>query len=127
MGKNVNFTLLTMLYLFIYIVASPNSTIDKNALLAFKAQITSNPNKILAKNWSQETPFCNWIWIGITCGKRHQRVRGLNLANMGLGGIIAKEIDGLSFLRSLIISENSFYGFFPDEMGNLSQLQEIEM
>ncbi|KAL2529058.1 putative LRR receptor-like serine/threonine-protein kinase [Forsythia ovata] len=39
---------------------------------AFKSQITSDPNKILAKNWSQGTSFCNWI--GITCGTRHQRV-----------------------------------------------------
>ncbi|KAL2559011.1 putative LRR receptor-like serine/threonine-protein kinase [Forsythia ovata] len=125
MGKNVIFTLLAMLYLFIYIVASFNSSTDEYALLAFKSQITSDPNKILAKNWSQGTSFCNWI--GITCSTRYQRVRGINLANMGLGGTIAKEIGGLSFLRSLIISENSFYGFIPDEMGNLRQLREIEM
>ncbi|KAL2529037.1 Leucine rich repeat N-terminal domain-containing protein [Forsythia ovata] len=92
---------------------------------AFKSQITSDPNKILAKNWSQGTSFCNWI--GITCGTRHQRVRGLNLANMGLGGTIVKEIGGLSFLRSLIVSNNNFHGFILDDMGKLSQLREIEM
>ncbi|KAL2528993.1 putative LRR receptor-like serine/threonine-protein kinase [Forsythia ovata] len=125
MGKNVIFTLLTMLYFFIYVVTSFNSSTDGYALLAFKSQITSDPNKILTKNWSQRTSFCNWI--GITCGTRHQRVRGLNLANMGLGGTIAKEIGGLSFLRSLIISNNNFHGFIPDEMGKLSQLREIEI
>ncbi|KAL2496762.1 LRR receptor-like serine/threonine-protein kinase FLS2 [Forsythia ovata] len=125
MGKNVIFTSLTILYFFIYVVTSLNSSTDEYALLAFKYQITSDPNKILAKNWSQGTSFCNWI--GITCGTRHQRVRGLNLANMGLGGTIAKEIGGLSFLRSLVISNNNFHGFIPDEMGKLSQLREIEM
>ncbi|KAL2490822.1 LRR receptor-like serine/threonine-protein kinase EFR [Abeliophyllum distichum] len=125
MGKNVIFTLLTILYVFIYVVTSINSSTDEYALLAFKYQITSDPNKILSKNWSQGTSFCNWI--GITCGTRHQRVRGLNLANMGLGGTIAKEIGGLSFLRSLVISNNNFRGFIPDEMGKLSQLREIEM
>ncbi|KAL2481848.1 LRR receptor-like serine/threonine-protein kinase EFR [Abeliophyllum distichum] len=116
MGKNVIFTLFTILYLFIYVVASFNSSADEYALLVYKSKITSDPNKILVKNWSQGTSFCNWI--GITCGTKHQRVRGLNLANMG--GTIAKEIGGLSFLRSLIISENNFYGFIPDEMGKLS-------
>ncbi|KAL2528492.1 putative LRR receptor-like serine/threonine-protein kinase [Forsythia ovata] len=125
MGKNLTFILLTILYFFIYVVTSLNSSTDEYALLAFKYQITSDPNKILAKNWSQGTSFCNWI--GITCGTRHQRVRGLNLANMGLGGTIAKEIGGLSFLRSLVISNNNFRGFIPDEMGKLSQLREIEM
>ncbi|KAL2525234.1 putative LRR receptor-like serine/threonine-protein kinase [Abeliophyllum distichum] len=125
MGKNVIFTFLTMLYFFIYVVTSLNSSTDEYALLAFKSKITSDPIKVLAKNWSQGTSFCNWI--GITCGTRHQRVRGLNLANMGLGGTIAKEIGGLSFLRSMIISHNNFRGFIPDEMGKLSQLREIEM
>ncbi|KAL2519905.1 putative LRR receptor-like serine/threonine-protein kinase [Forsythia ovata] len=46
---------------------------------------------------------------------------------MGLGGTIAKEIGGLFFLRSMIISNNNFHGFIPDEMGKLSQLREIEM
>ncbi|XP_022852080.1 LRR receptor-like serine/threonine-protein kinase EFR [Olea europaea var. sylvestris] len=125
MGKNVFFMLLAIVYLLINIVTSLNSSIDEYALLAFKSQITSDPNKIWAKNWSQGTSFCNWI--GISCGRRHQRVRGLNLANMGLGGTIAKEIGEISFLRSLIISNNNFHGFIPNEIGKLSQLQEIEM
>ncbi|XP_022852099.1 probable LRR receptor-like serine/threonine-protein kinase At3g47570, partial [Olea europaea var. sylvestris] len=125
MGKNVIFMLLAIVYLLINVVTSLNSSTDEYALLAFKSQITSDPNKILEKNWSHGTSFCNWI--GITCGRRHQRVRGLNLADMGLGGIIAKEIGELSFLRSLIISNNSFHGFIPNEIGKLKQLQEIEM
>ncbi|XP_022852084.1 receptor-like protein kinase [Olea europaea var. sylvestris] len=125
MGKNVIFMLLAMVYLLINIVTSLNSSTDEYVLLAFKDQITSDPNNILTKNWSQGTSFCNWI--GITCGRRHQRVRVLNLADMGLGGTIAKEIGELSFLRSLIISNNNFHGFIPNEIGKLSQLQEKEM
>ncbi|XP_022870744.1 LRR receptor-like serine/threonine-protein kinase EFR [Olea europaea var. sylvestris] len=113
-----------MLYLLIYVVVSLNSSTDEYALLAFKSQI-SDPNKILANNWSQETSFCDWI--GITCGRRHRRVRGLRLTNMGMRGTIAKEIGELSFLRSLIISNNNFQGFIPVEVGNLNQLREIEM
>ncbi|CAA3009856.1 probable LRR receptor-like serine threonine-kinase At3g47570 [Olea europaea subsp. europaea] len=124
MGKNMIFTL-AMLCLHINFVASLKSSTDEYALLAFKSQITSDPNNIFAKNWSQGTSFCNWV--GITCGRRHQRVRELNLADMGIGGTIAKEIGELSFLRSLIISNNNFLGFIPDEIGNLSQLREIDM
>ncbi|CAA3015450.1 LRR receptor-like serine/threonine-protein kinase GSO2 isoform X2 [Olea europaea var. sylvestris] len=125
MGKNVIFMLTTMLYLFMCAIESLNSSTDEYALLAFKFQITSDPNKILAKNWSQGTSFCNWI--GVTCDGRYQRVTGLNLANMGLGGTIAKEIGELSSLRSLVASNNNFRGTIPDEMGNLSQLREIEI
>ncbi|XP_022852088.1 putative receptor-like protein kinase At3g47110 [Olea europaea var. sylvestris] len=97
MDKNVISTFLAMLYLIINIVASLNNTTEEYALLAFRSQITFDPNKILAKNW------------------RHQRVRSLNLADMGVGGTIAKEI-GDSFLRSFIISNNNFHGFIPNEI-----------
>ncbi|XP_022870633.1 probable LRR receptor-like serine/threonine-protein kinase At3g47570 [Olea europaea var. sylvestris] len=125
MEKNVIFTLLAMLYLLMCVVASVVTSTDEYALLALKSLITSNSNEILAKNWSQGASYCNWI--GITCGGRHQRVRRLNIANMGLRGTIAKEIGQLSCLRSLNISNNSFHGFIPNEVGNLSQLREIEM
>ncbi|KAL2479743.1 Leucine-rich repeat protein kinase family protein [Abeliophyllum distichum] len=65
MGKNVIFRLLSMLYLFIYVVASLDSSTGEYALLAIKSQITYNPNEILAKNWSQGTSFCNDIDFGI--------------------------------------------------------------
>lgn len=125
MAKNVILTLLAMLYPVICLATTLNSSIDEYALLAFKSRINYDPNEILVHNWSQGTPVCNWI--GITCDRAHHRVIGLNLANMSLGGTIAKEIGKVSFLKSLVISNNNFHGFIPYEMGNLSQLRRIEM
>ncbi|CAI9784405.1 unnamed protein product [Fraxinus pennsylvanica] len=111
-----------MFYVVLCVAASFNRSTDESALLAFKSQI-NDPNKILS--WSQGIPFCSWI--GITCGRKHQRVVGINVSHMGLGGTIAKEIGKLTFLKSLDISNNSFHDFIPDEIGNISRLQEIKM
>ncbi|XP_022852085.1 LRR receptor-like serine/threonine-protein kinase EFR [Olea europaea var. sylvestris] len=138
MGKNVIFMSLAMVYLLINNATSPNSFTDEYALLAFKSQITSDPNKILTKNWSQRTSFCNWI--GITCGRRHQRVRGLNLADMGLGASQLQEIEmqhneltgsippTFEFLENLLtlnISHNGLTGNIPNKIFNHTSLIEI--
>ncbi|KAL3848773.1 hypothetical protein ACJIZ3_010655 [Penstemon smallii] len=97
---------------------------DEQSLLAIKAHIT-DPNKILATNWSQGTSFCTWI--GVTCSRRHPRVTALNLFNMGLEGTVAKEIGNLSFLTYLNIRNNSFSGAIPIEIGNLRRLRVLQM
>ncbi|XP_031122594.1 putative receptor-like protein kinase At3g47110 [Ipomoea triloba] len=98
---------------------------DKAALLAFKATITSDPFDILSKNWSHQTPYCDWI--GVTCNAKHQRVTQLNLFNMGLNGTIPQEIGGLSFLATFNISANNFHGHIPESIGFLTKLQTLDM
>ncbi|KAK4487021.1 hypothetical protein RD792_006336 [Penstemon davidsonii] len=128
MGKQA-----TMFLIFFYLMkvlclaASPiNSSTDEHSLLAIKSHIiTSDPNNIIATNWSQETSFCTWI--GITCSRRRPRVTALNLFNMSLEGTIAKEIGNLSFLTYLRIDNNSFKGKIPDEFGNLRRLRRVNM
>ncbi|KAK4487004.1 hypothetical protein RD792_006319 [Penstemon davidsonii] len=101
-------------------------TDDQSSLLAIKSHIiTSNPNNIIATNWSRGTDFCTWI--GITCSRRHHRVTGLDLFNMNLQGTIAREIGNLSFLSYLRLSNNSFTGTIPDEIGNLRRLRVLQM
>jgi LRR receptor-like serine/threonine-protein kinase FLS2 len=94
--------------------SSTNFT-DQSALLAFKSEINSGQNQtVLAGNWSTTTNFCNWI--GVSCSRRRQRVTALNLPYMGLEGTISPHIGNLSFLVSLDLSNNSFYGSLPHEM-----------
>ncbi|CAA2995462.1 probable LRR receptor-like serine threonine-kinase At3g47570 [Olea europaea subsp. europaea] len=135
MRKNVMFTLLAMLYLLINIVVSLNSSNDEYALLVFKYQIT-DPNKILAKNWSQGTLFCNWI--GITYDRRHQRVRALKLADMGLGEIDLKNNSlsrclsmdicyNLPKLERLRISVNQLSGNIPQSLGTCMDLKLLSL
>ncbi|MBA0791995.1 hypothetical protein Gohar_016528 [Gossypium harknessii] len=99
--------------------------IDQSALLALKAYIVSDPQKMLKTNWSAATSVCNWI--GVTCGSRHQRVIALNLSSMLLTGTIPSQIGNLSFLTSLDLMSNSFYGSLPDQFTNLHRLKHIDL
>ncbi|KAK4487046.1 hypothetical protein RD792_006361 [Penstemon davidsonii] len=129
MGKQATIFLIFFYQMeVICLAASPNlnRSTDEHSLLAIKSHvITSDPNNIIATNWSQETSFCTWI--GITCSRRRPRVTALDLFNMGLQGTIAKEIGNLSFLKYLRISNNSFKGVIPNEIGNLRRLRMVRM
>ncbi|KAL2501374.1 putative LRR receptor-like serine/threonine-protein kinase [Forsythia ovata] len=98
---------------------------DESALLALKSSIsTVDPSNILIKNWSASTPVC--VWIGVTCGLRHQRVTDLDLSNLNLSGNIPSQLGNLSFLVSINLTSNYFYGSLPREMIQLRRLQIID-
>ncbi|KAG8375421.1 hypothetical protein BUALT_Bualt10G0098300 [Buddleja alternifolia] len=87
-------------------INSFNSSTDQDALLAFKATITSDIYGILANNWSaNNTSVC--YWIGVSCGIKHQRVTSLNLSGFHVRGTVAPHLGNLTFLRSLDISFNN--------------------
>ncbi|KAK4484684.1 hypothetical protein RD792_007273 [Penstemon davidsonii] len=109
----------------ICLVSSFNTSTDESSLLAFKAQITYDPNNIMTTNWTQGISLCTWI--GVTCSRRRPRVTGLDLFNMGLQGTIANEIGNLSFMRYLNISNNSFSGQIPCEIGHLRRLRGLRI
>ncbi|KAF8082707.1 hypothetical protein N665_0809s0009 [Sinapis alba] len=97
---------------------------DKQALLKFKSQI-SEEKKVLLSSWNNSFPLCKWT--GVTCGRKHKRVTGLDLGEFQLGGVISPFIGNLSFLISLNFSDNSFGGTIPQELGNLFRLQYLDM
>ncbi|KAL2501156.1 putative LRR receptor-like serine/threonine-protein kinase [Forsythia ovata] len=102
-----------------------NISTDESALLAFKSRIsTIDPSNVLIKNWSVSTPVC--VWIGVTCGLRHQRVTALDISSMNLGGNIPSQLGNLSFLVSINLSINYFYGSLPRELIQLRRLQIID-
>ncbi|MBA0702728.1 hypothetical protein Goari_020708 [Gossypium aridum] len=97
---------------------------DQHALLAFKHQIIDSHN-ILANSWTTNNSVCNWA--GVSCAAKHQRVRVLDLSNMGLIGTIPPQLGNLSFLVSRNLSHNNFQGHFPWELGRLSHLKLIDL
>ncbi|XP_019177004.1 PREDICTED: probable LRR receptor-like serine/threonine-protein kinase At3g47570 [Ipomoea nil] len=105
--------------------AHTNITTDKHALLSLKSQISFDPHRILANNWSVHsmTP-CNWI--GVTCNSRHNRVIALDLYNMGLVGELTPDLGNLSFLVSLNLSQNNFHNSFPRELSQLQRLKVLQ-
>ena len=101
-----------------------NLTTDESALLALKALITSDPQKIMT-NWSTTASVCNWV--GITCGARHLRVAVLNISYFGLTGTVPPELGNLSFLAQLSFANNSFHGDLPPEFACLRRLKFISL
>ncbi|XP_030956599.1 probable LRR receptor-like serine/threonine-protein kinase At3g47570 isoform X1 [Quercus lobata] len=101
---------------------APTNETDRLALLKFKELIPHDPYKILS-SWNGSMHFCNWH--GITCGRRHQRVTGLDLQGYNLGGSISPAIGNLTFLRFINLQNNSFYGKIPQEFGHLFRLQRL--
>ena len=102
-----------------------NSNIDRSSLLVLKSHITSDPLNFLKKNWTTETPVCNWI--GITCDSLNNRVTKLNISYMQLVGTIPPEIENLSSLVSLEMNDNFFYGPIPPSIFNISYIQAINL
>ncbi|KAL1339307.1 hypothetical protein AAHE18_U026300 [Arachis hypogaea] len=84
-------------------------------------------------SWNTSSHFCNWH--GITCSIKHQRVQHLSLQQCQLHGTISPYIGNLSFLRTLNLASNSFYGEIPREIGrefpvslaNCSELRLLNM
>ncbi|KAL8110930.1 uncharacterized protein LOC141670398 isoform X1 [Apium graveolens] len=120
--KKLNFLAVLLHSLVVCLAVTDfNSTTDRDALLAIKSRISSDPLGILATNWSSSTNIC--FWHGVYCSR--DRVVSLNLHNMGLKGTIAPHIGNLSYLTSLDIGQNKFYGRIPEELAQLHSLKSL--
>ncbi|CAI9782590.1 unnamed protein product [Fraxinus pennsylvanica] len=105
-------------------MATTNITTDQSSLLTFKAHINLDPSHILSKNWSVSTSVC--VWMGVSCGLRHQRVTALDISSMNLTGKIPSKLGNLSFLVSINLSRNYFHGNVPQEMIQLRRLKILD-
>lgn len=97
---------------------------DSVALLAIKSKIIHDPQGIL-NSWNDSRHFCEWD--GITCGRRHRRVTVLDLNSRGLFGSLSPYIGNLSFLRVILLFNNSIQGGIPPEIGRLFRLQNLRL
>ncbi|KAL3820267.1 hypothetical protein ACJIZ3_006172 [Penstemon smallii] len=125
MKKNKFLLFIALFVIFFKLCLSLNITTDQSSLLVFKSQFDSNPNNLLANNWSLDTPTCTWI--GVTCNIRHQRIAALNVSNMNLSGTIPPQIGNLSFLVSLDMSGNNLNGNLPNELAKLKRLKNLRL
>ncbi|KAL5734455.1 hypothetical protein ACOSP7_032316 [Xanthoceras sorbifolium] len=95
---------------------------DEVALRAFKLKIVQDPQGVF-NSWNNSRHFCEWE--GITCGRRHRRVTLLDLHSKGLSGSLSPYIGNLSFLRELLLYNNSIEGEIPHEFGRLFRLKSL--
>ncbi|XP_019179172.1 PREDICTED: LRR receptor-like serine/threonine-protein kinase EFR [Ipomoea nil] len=99
----------------------PGNVSDHRALLSFKANMIGDP----LQSWNESTHFCNWV--GITCGREHQRVVTIDLESSNLQGSLSPAIGNLSFLRELILYNNTLSGTLPSTIGALNSLTELNI
>ncbi|XP_030938744.1 probable LRR receptor-like serine/threonine-protein kinase At3g47570 [Quercus lobata] len=95
---------------------------DHQALLAFKRQITRDPENVFS-SWNDSFHFCDWE--GVTCGRKHRRVTVLHLRSKGLVGSLSPCIGNLSFIREIVLANNTIGGKIPDEVGRLFRLHVL--
>ncbi|CAM8958323.1 unnamed protein product [Rhodiola kirilowii] len=105
-----------------------SNEIDMLALIALKNGFldgTGNDIPLPLRSWNASLHFCQWP--GITCGRRHQRVTALDLAEQRLTGTLSPHIGNLTFLRFLNLSDCNLKGVVPEEIGQLSRLRVFSM
>ncbi|XP_039173570.1 probable LRR receptor-like serine/threonine-protein kinase At3g47570 [Eucalyptus grandis] len=105
-------------------VSSTINETDRIALLTFKAGITRDPFGVL-NSWNDSIGFCQWY--GVTCGRRHRKVTILDLSSQGLSGSISPHIGNLSFLRKMVLLNNSLGHEIPSQVGQLRRLRSLRL
>ncbi|KAK3436971.1 hypothetical protein EUGRSUZ_C01556, partial [Eucalyptus grandis] len=96
---------------------------DWVALIYFRHSVDEDPLGALS-SWNDSFHHCEWQ--GVICGGRHpERVVSLNLMSKGLGGLLSPHVGNLSFLRSLVLRNNSFRGEIPQSIGHLFRLRHL--
>ncbi|KAJ0797936.1 putative non-specific serine/threonine protein kinase [Helianthus annuus] len=96
------------------VVSGSHLHTDQVALLKIKSRITNDPHGVF-RLWNDSLPICKWL--GVTCGRRHQRVTSLNLTGKGLAGSLSPFIGNRTFLRYVILNDNQLHGRIPPEIG----------
>ncbi|CAM8978896.1 unnamed protein product [Rhodiola kirilowii] len=76
-------------------------------------------------SWNASLHFCEWQ--GITCGKRHKRVTAIELIEEKLNGVVSSSIGNLTFLRVLLLTNNSLHGEIPKQIGRLWRLRRLSL
>ncbi|KAK4483737.1 hypothetical protein RD792_010939 [Penstemon davidsonii] len=121
LGSHV--TILILIIHLHFIVSSTQS--DKEILLKFKESLKNTGALSLWDNNNNKPP-CEGdyeIWNGVLCEKGS--VWGLQLENMGLGGVIDVDtLVGLKNLRAISFMNNNFDGKLPD-LTKLGALRSI--
>ncbi|XP_057954299.1 inactive receptor-like serine/threonine-protein kinase At2g40270 isoform X2 [Malania oleifera] len=95
------------------------------ALIKFRERVVRDPYGALS-NWNDhegEMDPCSWFGVECSDGK----VVILNLRDLCLGGTLAPELGNLSYVKSIILRNNSFSGNVPKEIGELKELEELDL
>ena len=74
-------------------------------------------------NWTAGKPMSDWM--GVTVSGTPQRVTTLNLADLGLDGVLSGLLGELTGLTTLNLSGNALTGMIPSKLGQLENLTTV--
>ena len=95
---------------------------DRAALVVLY-NATDGPNWFKKRNWLSDHPLD--MWNGVTV--HNGRVTGLFLHFNQLTGPLPSELGDLTNLQELDLGSNELTGLLPSELGNLANLQQLDL
>ena len=135
------FTLLWASVLFVQEGLAQNagdSETDRAALVALY-EATDGPNWVFNTNWLSDRPLGEWYGVTTDAAGRVTRLQlytvsgnepignsGIITSN-GLNGGIPAELGNLTNLQELDLGPNQLSGSIPAELGNLTNLQQLDL
>uniref|UniRef100_A0A5B6ZSQ0 Protein kinase domain-containing protein n=1 Tax=Davidia involucrata TaxID=16924 RepID=A0A5B6ZSQ0_DAVIN len=97
---------------------------EKEVLLQFKGNISSDPYNSLS-SWDSSKSPCE-DYSGVFCNSAGNVVK-IVLWNTSLGGVLSPALAGLKSLRTLSLFGNQFTGNIPSEYGEIESLWKINL
>ncbi|XP_011071078.1 probable LRR receptor-like serine/threonine-protein kinase At1g12460 [Sesamum indicum] len=122
-----SFHFLVSLYAFCllqFVIVGVSPITEKEILLQFKGNISSDPSNIL-RSWDPSKSPCQ-DYSGVFCNSDGNVVR-IVLWNTGLGGVLSPALSGLKSLRIITLYGNKFTGNVPVEYGEIETLWKINL
>ena len=105
---------------------------DRAALVALY-EATDGPNWVNNANWLTDAPLAAWYGVDTDVSGRvirldlSRRKEGAEQTGNGLLGSIPPELGNLSNLEELDLGRNSLTGTIPPELGQLSNLRRLDL
>ncbi|KAK2989146.1 hypothetical protein RJ640_027220 [Escallonia rubra] len=115
---------LTTIFLLASQFAGVSPATEKEILLQFKGNITSDPYNSLSSWDSSKTPCQDFS--GVFCNPAGNVYR-IVLWNTSLAGVLSSSLSGLKSLRILSLFGNKFSGNIPSEYGEINTLWKINL